>query len=71
MNIKEILVVENVKLTNTVKITVYLSDIGDFSAVYEVYAEFFAPPYPVRVAYQVAALPKGAKVEIKAIAEIK
>ena len=51
-----------------VKTTVLLADIGEFSAMNEVYAEFFREPFPARAAFQVAALPKGAKVEIEAIA---
>jgi putative endoribonuclease L-PSP len=47
-----------------VQATVYLADIADFAAMNEVYAEFFEAPYPARAAFQVAALPKNAKVEI-------
>ena len=50
-----------------VKLTVYLTDIGAFADVNEVYAEFFNDEPPARVAYAVAALPKGAQVEIDAI----
>ena len=53
---------------NVVKVTVYLTDLGDFQAVNTVYTTFFAPPYPARACVGVAALPKGAKVEIEAIA---
>jgi 2-iminobutanoate/2-iminopropanoate deaminase len=50
-----------------VKLTVYLTDIGAFADVNEVYAEFFNDQPPARVAYAVAELPKGAQVEIDAI----
>ena len=50
-----------------VKLTVYLTDIAAFADVNEVYAEFFEGEPPARVAYGVAALPKGAQVEIDAI----
>jgi 2-iminobutanoate/2-iminopropanoate deaminase len=50
-----------------VKLTVYLTDIGAFADVNEVYAEFFNDQPPARVAYGVAALPKGAQVEIDAV----
>ena len=53
---------------NVVKTTIYLADIRDFGAVNETYAEFFKDPYPARACVQVAALPKGATVEIDAIA---
>ena len=51
-----------------VKTTVLLSDIADFGAMNAVYAEYFKGDKPARVCYEVAALPKGAKVEIEAIA---
>ena len=52
---------------NVVKTTVFLADIAEFSAMNEVYATFFKAPYPARSAFQVAALPKNARVEIEAI----
>ena len=54
----------------TVKVHIYLTDVSDFTAVNEVYAEFMAPPYPARSCVAVAALPKNAQVEIEAIAII-
>merc|ERR1711988_542269 len=53
---------------NVVKTTVLLSDIKDFVPVNEIYKKFFTSHEPARAAYQAAALPKGAKVEIEAIA---
>jgi len=55
-------------MADVVKTTIFLTDIADFAAVNEVYAEFFEPPYPARSTVQVAALPKGVKVEIEALA---
>jgi 2-iminobutanoate/2-iminopropanoate deaminase len=55
-------------MSNVVKVTVLLADISYFAEVNEVYAEFFAQPYPARSAFAVAALPKGANIEIEAIA---
>jgi reactive intermediate/imine deaminase len=55
---------------NVVKTTVLLNDIKDFAAVNEIYKNFFTSHYPARAAYQAAALPKGAKVEIEAIAMV-
>jgi 2-iminobutanoate/2-iminopropanoate deaminase len=52
---------------DAVKLTVYLTDIAAFADVNEVYATFFETDPPARVAYAVAALPKGAQVEIDAI----
>jgi 2-iminobutanoate/2-iminopropanoate deaminase len=51
-----------------VKTTVFLADIEDFTAMNEVYARFFPDPPPARTTVEVAALPKGFKVEIEAIA---
>jgi 2-iminobutanoate/2-iminopropanoate deaminase len=51
-----------------VKTTIFLTDMNDFAAVNDVYAEFFEKPFPARSTVAVAALPKGAKVEIEAIA---
>lgn len=67
-NIKNILEAEGLDLSRVVKTTVMLQDIADFAAMNEVYAEFFTAPYPARAAYQVAALPKGARVEIECVA---
>ena len=53
---------------DVVKMTVLLADIDDFAAVNEVYGSFLAAPYPARSAFQVAAITKGALVEIEAIA---
>jgi 2-iminobutanoate/2-iminopropanoate deaminase len=55
------------RLENAVRCTVYLADMGDFAAVNEVYAEYFGDSLPARVAFGVAALPKGGLVEIDAI----
>lgn len=53
---------------DVVKTTVLLKSIGDFAAMNEVYAEVFSEPFPARAAFQAAALPKDALVEIEAVA---
>ena len=53
---------------NVVKTTIYLADMADFTAVNEIYANFLKAPFPARATVQAAALPKGAKVEIDAVA---
>ena len=63
-NMKNILAEAGTDMSAVVQTTVLLADIADFGAMNEVYAEFFAAPYPARAAFQVAALPKAAKVEI-------
>jgi len=54
-------------LDDIVKLTVYLTDLGDFPVVNEIMAEYFTEPYPARAAIGVAQLPKGATVEMDAI----
>lgn len=61
----------NSSLANVLKTTVYLSDMNDYLVVNEIYATFFAKPYPARAAIQVAKLPKGALIEIDCIAYVK
>ena len=69
-NIKNILEAAGTDMSSVVKTTVLLADISDFAAMNEVYGQFFAEPYPARAAFQVAAVPKGALVEIEAVAVI-
>ena len=54
-------------LNNAVKINISLTDLGDFDAVNTVMANHFEEPYPARACVQVAALPKGAHIEVEAI----
>ena len=54
-------------LDKAVKINISLTDLGDFAVVNEVMAGFFNQPYPARACVQVAALPKGADIEVEAI----
>jgi len=54
-------------LSNAVKLTIYVTDLGDFATVNEIMAGYFSEPYPARATIQVSALPKGSKVEIDAI----
>ena len=67
-NIKSILEAAGLSMDNVVKTTVLMTNLGDFTKMNEVYGTFFSGAYPARAAYQVVALPKGAMVEIEAIA---
>lgn len=67
-NIGAILEADGLSYDDVAKTTVLLADIGDFAAMNAVYAEFFTGNKPARACYQVAALPKGVKIEIEAIA---
>lgn len=68
LNLKAILEEAGLALSNVVKTTVYLADMGDFAAMNEVYSQFFAQPFPARSAIAVKALPKGALVEVEVVA---
>ncbi|MBQ9133665.1 MAG: RidA family protein [Clostridia bacterium] len=68
-NLKNILAEAGLGMENVVKTVVFLADLNDFAAVNAVYESFFADPFPARSCVQVAAIPKGAKVEIECIAQ--
>jgi reactive intermediate/imine deaminase len=55
------------KLSDVVKLTIYLTDLQHFSTINELMAGYFSPPYPARATVAVAALPKGAQIEIDAV----
>lgn len=67
-NTQAILKAAGYDFIDVVKSTVLLSDMNDFAAMNGVYAQFYSEPFPARVAYQVAKLPLGVKVEIETIA---
>ena len=67
-NIAAVLRAEGLTFDNVVKTTIFLTDLGDFQTVNEVYGSYFKQSPPARSTVQVSALPKGAKVEIEAIA---
>ncbi len=68
-NLDAVLRAAGTSLQNAVKTTIYLTDMGQFGKVNEVYARFFQPPFPARSTVQVVALPKGVAVEIEVVAE--
>ena len=70
-NVKAILEEAGLSMSNVVKTTVFMADMGDFADMNSVYAEFFTEPYPARSAVAVKTLPKGSLVEIEVIAEVK
>jgi 2-iminobutanoate/2-iminopropanoate deaminase len=67
-NLRAVLTAAGAGLDDVVRTTIYLVDLNDFSRVNEVYADFFRAPYPARATVGVAALPRGARVEIDAVA---
>ncbi|XP_032875359.1 2-iminobutanoate/2-iminopropanoate deaminase isoform X1 [Amblyraja radiata] len=68
INMGEILKAANCDYNHVIKTTVLLADINDFNCVNEVYKQYFKSNFPARAAYQVAALPRGGRVEIEAVA---
>ena len=67
-NVEAILKADGLSLNDVVKTTVYLEDLGHFTRMNQVYEKFFLTNKPARACVQVAALPKGAKVEMDAVA---
>ena len=67
-NIKALLAAAGADLTNVVRTTVFMIDLGEFAAMNEVYAGYFAAPYPARSTVHVVKLPRDVRVEIDVIA---
>ena len=67
-NVKAILEDQKLSFANVVKSTVYMTNLSDFAGMNEVYAKYFTSDFPARSTVQVAALPKGANVEIEVVA---
>src|SRR5260221_7837726 len=67
-NVKAILDDQGLSFANIVKSTVFLTNLADFAGMNEIYAKFFTADFPARSTIQVAALPRGANVEIEVIA---
>ena len=70
-NLKAILAEAGLSMANVVKTVIFLADINDFAAVNAVYAKAFAEPFPARSCVQVAAIPKGAKLEIEVASPVR
>ena len=67
-NLAAVLAAAGVGFADVVKTTIFLTDMGDFAAVNEVYKAYVTEPFPARSTFAVAALPMGAKVEVEMIA---
>ncbi|HEY0454955.1 MAG TPA: RidA family protein [Verrucomicrobiae bacterium] len=67
-NIKIILEDQKLGFENVIKSTVFMTNLGDFPAMNDVYSRYFKNDFPARSTVQVAALPKGAQVEIEVVA---
>lgn len=67
-NLKAVLEAAGSSMDKVVKTTVFITDMGQFGVINEIYQQYFTQPYPARSCVQVAQLPKGVAVEIEAIA---
>lgn len=67
-NLRAVATAAGVTLADVTKLTILLADLGDFAKVNEIMATYFKAPYPARSTYQVAALPRGGRIEVEAIA---
>ena len=70
-NIRTVLGEMDLSTADILKTTVFLTDLGSFGAVNEIYADYFGPDYPARSCVQVSALPMGALIEVEAVASRK
>ena len=70
-NIKTVLGELNLSLADILKTTVFLTDLGTFGEVNEIYAAYFGPDYPARSCVQVSALPMGARIEVEAVVSLE
>jgi 2-iminobutanoate/2-iminopropanoate deaminase len=67
-NLRAVLAAGGLRVADVVRTTIYLVDLGDFARVNEIYGRVFSAPFPARATVGVAALPRGARIEIDAIA---
>ncbi len=70
-NLGAVLRTAGASFEHVVRTTIYLTDLADFNRVNDIYGQFFAAPYPARATVGVATLPRGACVEIDAIASLE
>ena len=66
-NLKAVAAAAGGSMGDIVKITILLADLADFAKVNDIMAAYFKPPYPARATYQVAALPRGGRIEIEGV----
>ena len=66
-NLRAVAAASGAKLDDIVKLSILLADLGEFAMVNDIMSSYFIAPYPARATYQVAALPRGARIEVEAI----
>ncbi|HEY6229536.1 MAG TPA: RidA family protein [Verrucomicrobiae bacterium] len=67
-NVRAVLADQGLTFANVVKTTVFMTNLGEFAQMNAIYARYFSEPFPARSTVQVAALPRGASVEIEIVA---
>ena len=70
-NILALLEAANCGFSDIIKINIFTTDLSKFDLINQVYSEFVSEPFPARAAVEVSALPKGARIEMEAIASVK
>src|SRR6185437_10487634 len=70
-NLRAVAKAAGASLNDIAKLTILLTDLGEFAKVNEIMAAHFDAPYPARATYQVAALPRGAKIEVEAVLALR
>ena len=70
-NLEAVLSAAGLGFAQVIRTTIYLVDLAEFALVNEIYGRHLSPPYPARATIGVAALPRGARIEIDAIAEVR
>lgn len=68
INLENLLIAAGTSLENVVRTTVYIKDMANFDIINDTYMRYFKEPYPARICLEVSSLPKGALVEIEAVA---
>jgi reactive intermediate/imine deaminase len=66
-NLRAVATAAGASLDDMVKLSILLADLGDFAKVNEIMSSYFQAPYPARATYQVAGLPRGARIEVEGI----
>ena len=69
-NLKSVIEAAGAQMSQVVKVTIYITDMAQFSTVNDIYARYFAKPFPARACVEVSGLPKGVEVEMDAVVHL-
>ena len=70
-NLRAVMTAAGGTMDDMVKVSILMTNLGDFAKVNDIMATYFTKPYPARATYQVAALPRGGRIEVEAIATLR